>query len=118
MVSAPPVERLGERTYLARKVRGHIDGRVPRAVVEHGQVAVAVGEQVGRFGKQVGAVLSPVQNRHLVAGGDGRLDHCPSDEPGSADEEDPHPSIQPGPAMSGRKVSLSADEQPAPVDPL
>ena len=54
MVAAAVAERVVEVAHLPGHVGADVDGRVPARPVEHRQVAVAVGQQVGRAGQLVG----------------------------------------------------------------
>ena len=55
-----------------------------------GEVPVAVGEQVGGTGQLVGG--GAVQQGHVVPRRERRLGHRVADEPGAADDQDPHPA--------------------------
>ena len=68
----------------------HVDRRVPAAVREHGEVAVPVGEEVRGARQLVGGVA--MEQRHVVTGVERRLGHRVADEPGAADDQDPHPA--------------------------
>ena len=89
MVTAAVAERVVERRDLAGQVRAHVDGRVPPAVGEDGEIAVAVGEEMGGGGQLVGG--GAVEQGHVVTGGERRLGHRVADEPGTSDDQDPHP---------------------------
>ena len=90
MVSAATVERGGERPHVPGDVGADVDGRVELPAGEHRQVVVAVGQQV--LDVVQGGVVgpAPVQQGHLVTGGEGGLDHGAAHETGAADEEDAH----------------------------
>ena len=97
MVAAATVEGRGQRPDVPGHVGADVDGRVELPSREHRQVVVAVGQQV-LDPVQPGVVgLAAVQEGHLVAAGDGGLDHGAAHEAGAADEEDAH----------GRTVALA-----------
>jgi hypothetical protein len=75
-------------------VPGHVGagvhGRVPAALGQLGQVAVAVAGAPLDLGEQLGSGLAAVEDRDVVAGGEGGVDDVPADEPGATDHEDAH----------------------------
>ncbi len=93
MVTAAVAERVVEGLDLAGHVRTHVDRRVPAAVREDGELTVAVGEEMGGVRQLVGGVA--MEQRHVVAGGQRRLGHRVADEPGAADDQDPHTASLP-----------------------
>src|SRR4029079_18489990 len=81
-------ERVMEASDLGRHVGADVDGRVEAHSVEHRQVAVSIGEQVGGPRQLVGGVT--VEQGHVVTAAQCRLRHGLADEASAADDQDPH----------------------------
>ncbi len=89
MVTTAIAEGVMKGRDLAGQIGTHVDGRVPAPVREYGQIAVAVGEEMGGGGQLVGG--RAVEQGHVVTGAQRRLGHRVADEPGASDDQDPHP---------------------------
>ena len=74
----------------ARHVAARVDDRVERASLERGQVAVAVAAQLLDVREQLGPRLAAVEERHVVAAFERRVDDVAAEELRSAENEDAH----------------------------
>src|SRR5205823_2340426 len=109
--AARPAERVAEDADLAGHVGADVHRRVPVALGERAEVAVAVAVPVLGLGERVLPPAAAMEQGHLVIGVEQSLHDVPPDEPRATYDEDPHPST------SRRSTSSPHPTAPAAVRP-
>ena len=82
-------EQVGRRADYARDEAGRIYDRVPFAILERRQVAVAVAAKLLDLRKELGVRLAAVEERQLVAAGERGLGDGAPEELRTAEQQQP-----------------------------
>ena len=97
-------ERVGREQHGAWEERRDVDDSVPLATLERRDVLVAIAPELLDVRVELRVRLAAVEQRHLVAARERRLDDRAPEEPRPAEDEEPHCS----PSASSRRSTSCA----------
>jgi hypothetical protein len=83
-------KRIQRRSHDPRNVAARVDDRVESATLERGEVAVAVAAELLDAREEFGSCLAAVEQRHLVAVFERRIDDVSAEKLGAPQDKNTH----------------------------